>query len=753
MDPKVKKEGIDLLKVAVKAADLQLKNGGLFIFEHPRDASSWQEKCLTELAEKPGVQTLILDQCMYGLTSQDREGVAPARKSTRILTNVCGAEKFLRTRCDRGHRHVELVNNRAKAAQVYPEPLCMNFLRSLKFALDLNERYDEQVNGINNLCGKLDESRPEDLHIMNPQGVDLYYNDENTGQVLEDNLVKAGDAKEVAKLKGRGVYEYASRSAAREGKLVKTRWVRTKKGAEVRSRFVAQEFAAGDPRDDLFASTPPLFGARLIVSLAATWRNKLWSLMCLDISCAFLYADAVRQIFIELPSSDPRAGDPNVVGRLKKALYGTRDAPQLWQQTLTKVLVKMGFEGSRLQPGVFVHKTREIMMVTHVDDFLIGGPPEDLLWLRAELKKNFEISGVMMDELDVNGKTVDSLKFLGRTIRKTADGYTWEADEKHVRLLLEESEMRDCKPLSTPMCREDADECLRAQGPEPLHMESADASLYRRSVARLNYLALDRPDIAVAVNRLARTMSSPRIGNEVALKRVLRYLQGVPVCRLTFPMQHLSLRLVGLSDSDWAGCKVTRKSTSGNAVLLGAHLIHFSSRTQKAIALSSSEAELVSQVGVACEVMAVQNLLRECHIEMGITCKCDSSAARAIASRVGVGRLKHLELKHLWIQDHVQSGRIEVIWIPRAVNPSDGLTHVSSEFSKHMSNLGLKFCIAQKSVNALSASSEGGVGDRLGGYLVYGTCFLNPSCSFIGVLLLCWLKPNKASCLHSNSSW
>ena len=709
MDPEVKEEGLDLLKVAVKAADLQLKNGGLFIFEHPRDASSWKEKCLVELAGKPGVQSLILDQCMYGLTSQDREGVAPARKCTRILTNVCGTEKFLSTRCDRGHRHVELLNNRAKAAQVYPDLLCMAILRSLKFALNLNERYLEQVNEINQVAEILDDSRPEDLHLPSPQGVDLYYHDENTGQVLEDDLVKAGDAKEVAKLKGRDVYEYAPRSAAREGKLVKTRWVRTRKGAEVRSRFVAQEFAAGDPRDDLFASTPPLFAARLIVSLAATWRNKLWSLMCLDISCAFLYALAVRQLFIELPSSDPRAGDPNVVGRLKKALYGTRDAPQLWQQTLTKVLVKMGFEGSRLQPGVFVHKTREIMMVTHVDDFLVGGPPEDLLWLRDELKKNFEISGVMMDEQDLNGKIVDSLKFLGRTIRKKEDGYTWEADEKHVRLLLEENEMSNCKPLSTPMCREDADDCLHAQGPEPPHMETADASLYRRSVARLNYLALDRPDIAVAVNRLARTMSSPRLGNEVALKRVLRYLQGAPVCRLTFSMQHLSSRLVGLSDSDWAGCKATRKSTSGNAVLLGAHLIHFSSRTQKAIALSSSEAELVSQVGVACEVLAVQNLLRECHIEMGITCKCDSSAARAIASRVGVGRLKHLELKHLWIQDHVQSGRIEIIWIPRAVNPSDGLTHVSSEFSKHMSNLGLKFCTTQKSVNALSASSDGGV--------------------------------------------
>ena len=121
----------------------------------------------------------------------------------------------------------------------------------------------------------------------------------------------------------------------------------------------------------------------------------MWNLMCLDISCAFLYAECLRNLFIELPSGDPKANDPNVIGKLKKALYGTRDAPQLWQKTLTAVLLKIGFKGIQLQPGFFVHGSRELVMVTHVDDFLIGGPPEELIWLTAELKKHFEISGVM----------------------------------------------------------------------------------------------------------------------------------------------------------------------------------------------------------------------------------------------------------------------------------------------------------------------------------------------------------------------
>ena len=74
---------------------------------------------------------------------------------------------------------------------------------------------------------------------------------------LEPTMVRKGDDREVAKLRGREVYDYAPREEAGHGKLIRTRWVRTMKGQEVRSRFVAQEFAHGDPRDGLFASPPP----------------------------------------------------------------------------------------------------------------------------------------------------------------------------------------------------------------------------------------------------------------------------------------------------------------------------------------------------------------------------------------------------------------------------------------------------------------------------------------------------------------
>ena len=80
--------------------------------------------------------------------------------------------------------------------------------------------------------------------------------------------------------------------------------------------------------------------------------------MALDVSCAFLYAKVAREIYIELPSEDPLAGDGNFVGRLRKALYGTRDAPQLWQRELETTLNGLGFKGSRLHPGFFYHEGR-----------------------------------------------------------------------------------------------------------------------------------------------------------------------------------------------------------------------------------------------------------------------------------------------------------------------------------------------------------------------------------------------------------
>ena len=123
------------------------------------------------------------------------------------------------------------------------------------------------------------------------------------------------------------------------------------------------------------------------------------------------------------------------------------------------------------------------------------------------------------------------------------------------------------EPSSQPLSWEETELCPQ------------EASEYRAAAARLNYLALDRPDILFASKECSRRMSSPRNGDWEAVKRVVRYLLGKPRLIWRFVWQEAPKFLSAFSDSNWAGCHDTRKSTSGACLMHGSHLVKAYSRT------------------------------------------------------------------------------------------------------------------------------------------------------------------------------
>ena len=118
-----------------------------------------------------------------------------------------------------------------------------------------------------------------------------------------------------------------------------------------------------------------------------------------------------------------------------------------------------------------------------------------------------------------------------------------------------------------------------------------EATLYRALVARGIYLSQDRSDIQYAVKELSRKMSKPNRADVEKLKHLARYLIGRERAVIHFDYQSLPSHWSVWVDSDWAGCKITRKSTSGGIVMFGSHVIRSWSTTQNVIALSSGEAE------------------------------------------------------------------------------------------------------------------------------------------------------------------
>ena len=128
------------------------------------------------------------------------------------------------------------------------------------------------------------------------------------------------------------------------------------------------------------------------------------------------------------------------------------------------------------------------------------------------------------------------------------------------------------------------------------------------------------------------------------------------------------------SDSDWAGCKSTRRSTSGIIICLGDSPMKISSSTQRAVALSSMEAEYYALVKSASQAIGIKQMLRDIHVYVDIQLKCDNSSGVDFSKRRGLGKTKHLNTGLLWLQDAVENKEVQVQKIPTETNIADLMT-------------------------------------------------------------------------------
>ena len=212
------------------------------------------------------------------------------------------------------------------------------------------------------------------------------------------------------------------------------------------------------------------------------------------------------------------------------------------------------------------------------------------------------------------------------------------------------------KGLDSPIVREMVEEDSFEDETEVLDVE--EARRYRGVAATLNYLALDRPDVQYAAKEICRTMSRPHRSGWLRMKRLARYLAANPRLVWRFDGDQVRSKYLDVySDSDWAGDRRSRKSTSGGVVVIDGGAIKHWSSTQGSIALSVGEAEYYALVKAAAEGLGVQSLARDLGIELTLRIWVDNTTAHAIASRIGLGKVRHMEVKYLWAQEAHQAGR------------------------------------------------------------------------------------------------
>ncbi|KAM1043999.1 hypothetical protein ACFX14_035108 [Malus domestica] len=160
---------------------------------------------------------------------------------------------------------------------------------------------------------------------------------------------------------------------------------------------------------------------------------------------------------------------------------------------------------------------------------------------------------------------------------------------------------------------------------------------------------------------------------EVAL-RVLRYLKGTPGQGLFFSSQN-KIVLRAYCDSDWAGCPMTQRTTTGYCIFFGSSLISWRSMRQKTVSLSSAEAEYRAMTGAYCELSWLRYLLRDLNLSHlgAATLHCDNPAALHVATNpIFHERTRHIEIDCHFIRDKIQDGSV----ITKHVSSSQQLADV-----------------------------------------------------------------------------
>ena len=112
--------------------------------------------------------------------------------------------------------------------------------------------------------------------------------------------------------------------------------------------------------------------------------------------------------------------------------------------------------------------------------------------------------------------------------------------------------------------------------------------------------------------------------------------------------------------------------------MLGAHLLKSWGSTQPSISFSSGEAEFHAAIKGAAEGIGIQSLLKDMGISVTINIHTDTSAAKGTAARIGIGKVKHLDVAWLWIQDAVRRGLVKILKIDGKTNPADLMTKPKS---------------------------------------------------------------------------
>eukprot|EP00253_Pinus_taeda_P032988 PITA_32988 len=400
--------------------------------------------------------------------------------------------------------------------------------------------------------------------------------------------------------------------------VIGTKWIfknKLNENGEVirnKARLVCKGYAQQEGIDfeDTFAPVARLEAIRMFLALSSFQKFKVFQM---DVKSAFLNGDLEEEVYIDQPDGFILGNDPNLVCRLKKALY---------------------------------------------DDIIFGSNEEAMSQIFAlVMQKEFKMS--FLGELTY---------FLGLQIQQN-EGGIFLSQTKYLKKILKKYGMEDAKPVCTPMVTG----CSLSANDESTAVHQPT---YRSMIGSLLYLIGTRPNIMHAVGIVGIFQANPKETHLQGVKRIFKYLQGTQNYGLWYP-RDTDLTLHSYTDADWAKSVDDRKSASGGAFFMGSRLVSWFSKKQSSIALSTAEAEYVAAASCCTQLLWMMQTLQDFEITCTppLSILCDNTSAISISKNpVMHSKTKHIPIKHHFLREQVLEQKVKLEYVPSKEQVVDILT-------------------------------------------------------------------------------
>ncbi|CAI7771710.1 unnamed protein product, partial [Closterium sp. NIES-53] len=435
-----------------------------------------------------------------------------------------------------------------------------------------------------------------------------------------------------------------------------------------KARYVAQGFSQRQGVDffQTFSPTPKMTTLRVLLHVAAQRDYELHSL---DFSTTFLQGSLHEEIWLRRPLGFTGSFPAGTQWSLQRPVYGLRQAPREWHDTLRTTLVALGFTPSTADPLLFLRTDTTLQpfyVLVYVDDLVFAtADTEALAHVKSELQKRHTCT-------DLGELT----SYLGLRITRDRAQRTITLTQSHmVQQVLQRFGFTYSSPQSTPLptghllSAPPSDESVEPSGPYP---ELVGCIMY--------LMTCTRPDLAYPLSILARYVAPGRHKKEHmdAAKRVLRYLCSTSGMGLVLGGR-AQVILTGHADASWVDDLATQRSSQGYTFSLGSGSVSWWSTRSSSVLSSSCEAEIYAGAMAAQELRWPTYLLTD----LGEPPRSppvlyvDNKAMIDFCEKHRLEHItKHIALGYFLARELQQRGQLRLAYVASRANTADVFTKV-----------------------------------------------------------------------------